>query len=87
MPLLLFEKLFDWIKLQLEKKKDRFGKLTEIIEKASLNKTPKLHLPIFHLLIVDRQVAFNLNRRFKTHHYYSEVWELVNNISLVQNYT
>lgn len=67
--------------------KDRFGKLTEIIEKASLNKTPKLHLPIFHLLIVDRQVAFNLNRRFKTHHYYSEVWELVNNISLVQNYT
>lgn len=67
--------------------KDRFGKLTEIIEKPTLNKTPKLHLPIFHLLIVDRQVAFNLNRRFKPHHYYSEVWELVNNISLVQNYT
>lgn len=67
--------------------KDRFGKLTEIIEKASPNKTPKLHLPIFHVLIVDRQVAFNLNRRFKTRHYYREVWELVNNVSLVQNYT
>ena len=69
---------------------DEMLELKENIEsdlKDSLNKTPKLHLPIFHLLIVDRQVAFNLNRRFKTHHYYSEVWELVNNISLVQNYT
>lgn len=66
--------------------KERFGELMNIIEKAGPNKMPKLYLPTFHILIVDRQVTFNLNRRFRTHHYYKEVFELVNNVSLVQNY-
>lgn len=66
--------------------KERFGALMNIIEKAGPNKMPKLHLPVFHVLIVDRQVTFNLNRRFRLHHYYKEVFELVNNVSLVQNY-
>lgn len=66
--------------------KDRFGKLMNIIENAGPNKMPKLYLPTFHILIVDRQVAFNLNRRFRLHYYYHEVFELVNNVSLVQNY-
>ena len=42
--------------------------------------------PEIHLLIIDREVAFELNKNFRLHKEYHGVWELVKNPSLIQNY-
>lgn len=66
--------------------RDKFGSLINVLEEAIPGNPPKLFLPTFHVLIVDRQIAFNLNKHFRTHQYYRGVWELINDVSLVEKY-
>ena len=42
--------------------------------------------PEVHLLIIDRDVAFELNKNFRLHKEYHGVWELIKDPSLIQNY-
>ena len=42
--------------------------------------------PEIHLLIIDRDVAFELNKNFRLHKEYHGVWELIKDQSLIQNY-
>ena len=42
--------------------------------------------PEIHLLIIDRDVAFELNKNFRLHKEYHGVWELIKDPSLIQNY-
>ena len=63
-------------------------KLKEMIirENEEVTDESNIIFPEIHLLIVDREVAFELNKNFRLHKEYHGVWELVKNPSLIQNY-
>ena len=57
-----------------------------IRENEEVTDESNIIFPEIHLLIVDREVAFELNKNFRLHKEYHGVWELVKNPSLIQNY-
>lgn len=79
----------DMFKLKEELEENLLSpKLKEMIirENEEVADESNIIFPEIHLLIVDREVAFELNKNFRLHKEYHGVWELVKNPSLIQNY-